>query len=205
MRDTRTREMRRGDTRLRTETRAAYECPRRQVWLEETRSNPAHQWIVQVARGELEKDDVLIDDPAFLVLPDTRKRNDWASGDTRVVNLLVIFKAPELRTIRDLRECHLPTLERIEADVLGRVQELTGVPGSELYCYFNYAPSNPLLLHLHLAWPLPANRDSVRHHLLQTVRFNLRLNGDYYRDCPLLTAAPRSPRRLEDAMDGLTI
>ena len=206
MREGRPREaMRRADMRQRTETSAAYDCPRRQALREEQRASPTHQWITQVAQGELEKEDVLVDDPDFLVLPDTRKRNSWSDGDARTVNLLVIFKDPCLRTIRDLRGEHLPILGRVSADVLGTVREMAGVPADEVYCYFNYLPSNPVLLHLHLAWPLPPNRDSLRHHLLSTVIFNLQRDGNYYRDCPLHVAVPRCPRGPEEVLDGTRI
>lgn len=50
---------------------------------------------------------------------------------------------------------------------------------------------NQVLLHLHLAWPLPVGRDSLRHHLLPSVVFNLQRDGDHYRDCPLPVAVPR--------------
>lgn len=136
--------MRRVDMRQRIETRASHESPRRQASLQAQRDSPGHQWIAQVARGELEKEDVLIEDPDFLVLPDTRKRNAWGDGEQRTVNLLVIFRDPSLRTIRDLRGEHLPVLGRISGDVLGRVCEITGVPENEVYCYFNYLPSNPV-------------------------------------------------------------
>ena len=199
MRDTRLRETKRVDLRLKTETRAAYECPKRQVQLGEQRDSPAHQWITQVARGELEKEAVLMEDSDFLLLPDTHKRNDWRTGEARVVNLLIVFKDLSLHTIRDLRAEHLPVLHRIQTDVLERVEVLAGVPAAELYCYFNYQPSNPLLLHMHVSWPLPANRDSTRHHLLHTVCFNLGLHGEYYRDCPLATTVSR---RIECEADG---
>ena len=197
--------MRRVDSRIRTETRALYECPRRQALLGDQRAMPCHQWIRKIAQGELEGDSVLLEDPDYVLLPDIRKRNAWGGGDATSVNLLVIFRDAGLHTIRDLRGEHLPTLERIQSNVLDRVQAMCGGPRDELYCYFNYLPSNPVLLHLHIAWPLPNNRDALRHHLLSTVIFNLGVRPDYYAQCPLPFAVYRGTRPFEESPETLTI
>ena len=87
--------------------------------------------------------------------------------------LLVIFKDPALKSIRDLKQKDIPLLQKAKKQTLDFVKNKLGYSEDKVWLYFHYPPSF-YVLHLHV---VSIDRDFEetigRCHLLSNVIFNL--------------------------------
>ena len=86
-----------------------------------------------------------------------------------------------LRTLRDLRGCHVQMLESLYTMTCQRIQEETGVSQSQIMAYVHYPPSvYQLHVHFkHVASP-GAPHDTLRVHMLPAILNNLSIDPEYY-------------------------
>lgn len=133
-------------------------------------------WVANIVAGEAEADRVLLRaegvDTGFVLLPNM---DSGASGPRRY---LAIAADGALRTLRDLRGCHLPLLRRLREEG-GRA--LAGISEEPLTPYLHYPPS---FAWLHVHWA-PVHRLSARDHLLDAVIANLEQDAEFYAKCAL--------------------
>lgn len=171
---------------------------------------PSKQWIHHILAGTQEKEQVILDNPDFVLLPDTERVNRyWRASPTHVavprtcrkmhsllpgqshtretrvhkltLNWLAIVRDPEIRTLRDLRGHHAPMLSSMLQECMASVEQLTGIRRDQVMAYIHYPPS-VYQLHIHFSYPYGqyCHRDAYRVHSLQNVINNLRIDSDYY-------------------------
>lgn len=152
-------------------------------------ADKSQAWIYKLIRGESgsEKECVYIDDPEFLLCRDLHPGSDD--------RFLVIFKDLSLRTIRDLRQEHIPLLTRVRETVvsfLGETQDEARV--GDYRIFFHYTPS-VFQLHAHVS-VMNSYTQSFRVHPLSLVVRNLSERSTYYRDALILISLCRSMKQL---------
>lgn len=131
------------------------------------------QWVYRVIRGEQEADRVLYSDDNYMILPDCDVVND-----NRVLNWMVLFKDPALRSIRDLRGKHLEMLREVRERLRQMVPESYG----GFMTYF-HKPASVWQLHLHVAAPCGAIRttyDRQKVLFLEDCISYMELDPDFY-------------------------
>ena len=161
-------------------TPEVYFGPRMQNYITEQCQLPKNNWIYEIIDGTREQDNVVLNDPEFIMLPDI-------DNHTQVFNYLVIFKDRSLKTIRDLKASHLPLLKRVRESIT-RLLLSSGCPHNQLMLYFHYLPS-VYQLHLHIVAPYGryTTQDPCKIHSLQNVISNLELHESYYQKIELTT------------------
>lgn len=137
-------------------------------------------WIVDVLEGRAEQEHVLIDNPDFLLMPDSK----WNRTTMDQLYLLAICKDRTLRSLRDLRGEHIGLLETIWERGLIYIKETYGVDSDSILVYLHYPPSQ-WVLHVHFAHIAQDQGSIFRTHSLNSVVQNLRLDGDYYKNTDL--------------------
>jgi m7GpppX diphosphatase len=100
--------------------------------------------------------------------------------------LLAMVHAYGIRSIRDLRQEHLPLLKSIRDRSLKAIRQLFGVNKGQVRVFFHYFPSY-YHLHVHFAHTMREQLDfsPVRCHLMDTVIYNLEKDTFYYRDADI--------------------
>jgi hypothetical protein len=141
-------------------------------------------WIRRIDDGNANGEVILTETNDYYLLPDFK----W---DRKVKNmyLLLIFKDPQLGSIRDLEGRHLPLLERVYREVIKFVLDNYGLPSSKIRCFFHYMPS-AWRLHLHIQHvsanaALGAGTQCARARTIGDVMNNIRLMPDYYQKATL--------------------
>lgn len=144
---------------------------------------PRKQWIYEVIDGEREQDNVLIDIPEMVFLPDTHALNDG-----KTINWLAICKDRSLKTLRDLRGHHVKLLKRIRLQCTEFIMATTGWKKHNIMAYIHYLPS-VFQLHIHFCAPYGSytTLDVLKVHPLDTVISNLEIDPEYYRKVTLST------------------
>ena len=99
---------------------------------------------------------------------------------------LAVVNDTKLRTIRDLRGCHVPMLKELQRLSLEKIKEETGIDSDQIMAYVHYPPS-VYQLHIHFKHPvgLHVAYDTLRIHSLSTIINNLVIDPDYYLKSPL--------------------
>ncbi len=106
-----------------------------------------------------------------------------ANSDTDYNNMycLAIVKDGSLKSIRDLRQEHIPLLNNIYENGTRTIKELYGIDKDQVRVYFHYRPT---FWHLHVHFNLISNIEEGSNidisHRLQTVITNLELKSNYY-------------------------
>jgi hypothetical protein len=120
-------------------------------------------------------------------------REDWilvqGSSYTSDIRYLVVFKDKTLKTIRDLRQKHIPMLKEVECEVLQFLQNKHH--NGDYKMYFHYLPS-VFQLHLHVC--CSTSGDSIRRQYLHCVMRNILQKDTWYADALILFASPRTSR-----------
>ena len=169
---------------------------------------PSKQWIRYIIEGTQEREEVVLRDEAFVLLPDTERVNRyWRAHNNscapsrpvtrqlhqkRVLNWLAIAHDPGLRTLRDLRGHHVPMLRRMLESCLQAIENETGIRQEQVMAYVHYPPS-VYQLHVHFSYPYGqyCHRDAYRVHNLAAIINNLELEPEYYKKATLHMAVYR--------------
>ena len=145
------------------------------------------QWIYRLIDGQQsEEEHVYLDDAEFMLCRDLHPRTD--------LRYLVIFKDRSLRTIRDLREEHIPLLQRVQDTVNAFLDEHHSQDRDQYRIFFHYTPS-VFQLHAHVSIP-GAHNQSTRMHPLHVLIRNLRVCSTWYQDALILISLCRSMKAL---------
>ena len=141
------------------------------------------QWVYSILSGEKELRNIKLRTDEFVLLPDIETR-----GAGNLVNWLAIFQDTELRTIRDLRGCHIDLLRRVKMQCVERVKKELSVDDSSIMCYFHYLPS-VYQLHLHVCAPYGqyTTMDICKVQPIDNVISNLEIDSDYYQKASITT------------------
>ena len=94
---------------------------------------------------------------------------------------LAVATDTSLRTLRDLRGCHIPMLITLYTQTCQKIHEETGTPMDQIMAYVHYPPS-VYQLHIHFKHPVGphVSHDSFRIHPLASIINNLKIDSDYY-------------------------
>ena len=145
------------------------------------RSDPKQQWIFDLIRGQATETEVVhLESDEWMLLKSVALSNE-------ANRYIVIFKDLELRTIRDLRQKHLPMLRQMQRQVrrwLARNEPKHG----QYRLYFHYMPS-VFQLHLHVCCTPPV--DPARRQYLPGLIRNIRAVDTWYRDALMLFSSAR--------------
>lgn len=108
-------------------------------------------------------------------------RNKRVSAPIVCFHWLAVATDTNLRTLRDLRGCHIPMLQSLYTKTCQRIHEETGVDPGQVMAYVHYPPSvYQLHVHFkHLAGP-GMSHDTLRVHPLPTIINNLKIDPEYY-------------------------
>ena len=141
-------------------------------------------WVIKIFNGTAKGETILAQTNDFVLMPDPK----WNRRPQNVY-LLGLCKDPSLRSIRDLRSCHISILEDIRDTGLSYIQNRYNIDPKYIRCFFHYRPS-AWRLHIHFqhvsgAGALGGNTQIAKAHLLSTVLFNLSLDDEYYRKVTL--------------------
>lgn len=145
-------------------------------------------WIHNIFEGKAEREDVLYEDDGFVLMPDMKWLKRSAKSDTNYNNMycLAIVKDGSLKSIRDLRQEHIPLLKNIYENGTNTIKELYGIDKDQIRVYFHYRPT---FWHLHVHFNLISNVEEGSNidisHRLQTVITNLELKSNYYEEAVL--------------------
>ena len=100
---------------------------------------------------------------------------------TLTLHWLAVATDTSLRTLRDLRGCHISMLITLYTQTCQKIHEETGTPVDQIMAYIHYPPS-VYQLHIHFKHPVGPHmsHDSFRIHPLASVINNLKIDSDYY-------------------------
>eukprot|EP00967_Tisochrysis_lutea_P133101 scaffold233065_cov36-Tisochrysis_lutea.AAC.3 len=100
---------------------------------------PASQlaWVQAIMDRQAEMDRLLYEDSGAMMVPDTK----WDLKDPETLYTLAIFKDRDIKSVRDLRGCHIEMLKTLRAGALAELKERYGVSPSSLRVYMHYLPS----------------------------------------------------------------
>lgn len=138
-----------------------------------------NNWIYHISSNDREA--VLYQNKEFTICRDIPKKDE-----THTNKMLVVFHDTSLRTIRDLRQRHIPMLLNAYSEGIKLIDSDTR---QEWSIYFNYFPSN-YQLHAHIS-PRTSHMHLRSHNILRVVR-NLDSHDAYYKDALLFTRLSRN-------------
>ena len=143
-------------------------------------------WVYNVLEHKTEQDRIIIEDSdavnGFMLLPDLKW--DGLTRETLYCSAIVMDRT--IKSIRDLRESHLPLLENIREKSLKAIEEKYDIPPSQIRAYFHYQPSY-YHLHVHFNY-LKYDAPGIlcdKAHLLDAVIDNIKLMPNYYQKATL--------------------
>lgn len=143
-------------------------------------------WVYNVLDHKTEQDRIIIEDrdtvSGFMLLPDLKW--DGLTRETLYCSAIVMDRT--IKSIRDLRESHLPLLENIQEKSLKAIEEKFGIPPTQIRAYFHYQPSY-YHLHVHFNY-LKYDAPGIfcdKAHLLDAVIDNIKLMPNYYQKATL--------------------
>ena len=146
-----------------------------QGYVEREAQKPCKQWIHEVIAEKREKNRVKLRTPDFVLLPDVKTTKKC---DEKRFHWLALVTDTTIRTLRDLRGCHVEMLKDIQRQALEKIQEEMDLLPEQIMCYIHYPPS-VYQLHIHFRHPIGMH-DTLRMHSLATVINNLELDPEYY-------------------------
>ncbi|KAF9052263.1 scavenger mRNA decapping enzyme [Hymenopellis radicata] len=104
------------------------------------------KWVSKILDGESEREAILFNSPDFVILPDMK----WDLHTVESLYLVAIARDASLRSLRDLRQEHLPLLRSIRAEAYKVVQNRWGLGPGSLRMWIHYQPSY-YHFHVHIA------------------------------------------------------
>lgn len=143
-------------------------------------------WLYNVLEHKKEQDRIVIEDldpvNGFMLLPDLK----WDGINTATLYCTAIVLDRTIKSIRDLREQHLPLLENIRTKSLKAIEGKYSMPPTQIRAYFHYQPSY-YHLHVHFNY-IKYDAPGIfvdKAHLLDTVIDNIKMIPDYYQKATL--------------------
>jgi len=136
------------------------------------------RWVYNILDGETEKHMVIERDNKCVVIPSYT----WDTKNIEKLHILCMPTDKGLRSIRELTKEHIELLEHMKKTTVCIIEEKYGVKEENIKMFFHYDPST-YHLHIHFVNILYKEMESsVEYsHDLDTVIFNLGLDGDYYK------------------------
>ena len=138
-------------------------------------------WVYNILEHKKETERIVFEDSdletGFVMLPDLK----WDQNQLSNMYLIAITNKRDIKSLRDLRQEHLPLLKNIRSKGVEAVVKKYGIAESQLRVYLHYQPSY-YHIHVHftaMSFDAPGSRVE-RAHLLDTVIDNIELCGDYY-------------------------
>ncbi|CAG9800339.1 unnamed protein product [Chironomus riparius] len=160
-------------------------------------------WVYNILEHRQEVDRIVIEDLSpdvgFMLLPDLKW--DGVTDETMYVTAIIMNRS--IKSIRDLRESHLPLLENIKSKCLAAIKDKYGVNSNEVRAYFHYQPSY-YHLHVHFNY-LKYDAPGIfcdKAHLLDTVIDNIKMVPNYYEKATL-SFTVRENDKLYDAYKSI--
>ncbi|KAG8930036.1 hypothetical protein FRC01_003384 [Tulasnella sp. 417] len=105
------------------------------------------QWVINILSHKTEVDKILFEDPSptdgFIVLPDFK----WDCTTISQLYLVALVHASDIKSLRDLRKCHINLLKSIRREVARVSMEKWGIGRDSLRMFIHYQPS---YYHLHV-------------------------------------------------------
>jgi hypothetical protein len=94
---------------------------------------------------------------------------------------LAVVTDTNIRTLRDLRGCHIPILQSLYSKTCQKIHEETGVDPGQIIAYVHYPPS-VYQLHVHFKHLVGPGtfHDTLRIHSLPSIINNLKIDSEYY-------------------------
>lgn len=134
-------------------------------------------WIDNIVFNKKEAASILYQDEDFVFLPDLK----WDKKNIESLYFLAIVKNKNLRSIRDLKRCHLNLLKKINNIGINLLCEKYNKNDDEFRLYFHYPPS---FWQLHIHFNLISKKWSGAlidySHSLNNVINNIQLLDNYY-------------------------
>lgn len=161
------------------ESFVTYNHPDVQIFIQNEMKKNNKKWIYDVISGQREREQIIFKTDSFILLPNNITGTRTIMNKS-VVNLLVIFTDTILKTIRDLRGCHVTLLEYMLKTCVKKIHELYSIEREDIIAYFHYPPS-VYQLHAHIVTKQFCRvGDLYRFHNIHSVISNLKLDPDYY-------------------------
>ncbi|KIO31829.1 hypothetical protein M407DRAFT_241602 [Tulasnella calospora MUT 4182] len=105
------------------------------------------QWVLNILSHKTEVEKIIFEDPSpadgFIVLPDFK----WDCTTISQLYLVALVHASDIKSLRDLRKCHISLLKSIRREVARVSMEKWGVGQDSLRLFIHYQPS---YYHLHV-------------------------------------------------------
>lgn len=162
-------------------------------YIENQINSPRKKWIYDIIDGLREQENVLLDTPEFVFLPDTHAINDG-----HVYNWMAVVKDRSLWTLRNLTGDHVPLLKRVKLLCVEQIMLLTGWKKHNIMAYVHYLPS-VFQLHIHFCAPYGSYTtvDVFKMQPLDMVIKNLEIDSDYYKKANLTTVVVGNSRLMQ--------
>uniref|UniRef100_A0A0N4U6H8 m7GpppX diphosphatase n=1 Tax=Dracunculus medinensis TaxID=318479 RepID=A0A0N4U6H8_DRAME len=144
------------------------------------------EWVYNVLDKKCESERIIFDNPdqinGFMLLPDLK----WNGIDIENLYVQAIVYRRTIKSVRDLKEEHLPLLKNIREQGLKTVEEKYNVHRQQIRMYLHYQPSYyHLHVHfVHISYDAAANNVG-KAILLDDVINNISLMADYYQKTSL--------------------
>ncbi|XP_059150688.1 m7GpppX diphosphatase-like [Physella acuta] len=139
------------------------------------------QWVYNILEKKSESERIIVEDAdpevGFVMVPDMK----WDRQNANTLYMVAIVHKHGIKSIRDLRQEHLPLLENILHKGKTAIKDQYGLSSDKLRVYFHYQPSYyHLHVHFtHVQFEAPGT-DVLRAHLLEDVIDNLHMDSEFY-------------------------
>jgi hypothetical protein len=157
-----------------------------QKYIDSQITHPKSVWVQEIINNKREQGYVKLKTEDFILLPDTKNiyKKCYFQQQKRNVcfNWMVIVTDPGLRNIRDIRDVHIPLLEKIKQLATETIKmEFPFIDSEDVMIYANYPPSIHTL-HFHFCFPFfsASAFDAFRIHSIDSIINNVRMSPDYY-------------------------
>lgn len=145
-------------------------------------NKPDLSWINRILIGESEQDRILYNDPEDFIF---MKGFRWLSENISDFSGLVIVRAKELYSLRDINGDHVELLSKIKFIITLTLHEKYKLSPEKLRFFVHY---HPTFYHFHIHVNIITNSqgwDAGRCHMLDNIISNLKITPNYYQLCTL--------------------
>lgn len=161
-----------------------YFSTRMQDFIERSCADPRNRWIYNIIDGNIPDSEIVV-----LRTADWTLTRDRANSDGK---WLAVFHDTKIRSLRDLRDAHVPALLALRRQATLALREYYDVEDIEIDTFVHYMPSTfQLHVHVHVPHLLHMTRGDEeskmhsRRQRLAHVIHNLRQDGLHYAKCLL--------------------